>query len=51
MAVFWLQPYFSLPVIYEDLGMGDEQQNRQQAAHIGHQQTVQDGMCTVTSRQ
>ena len=24
MAVFWVQQYFSLPVIHENLGMGDE---------------------------
>lgn len=28
MAVYWVQHYFTLPVIFEDIGMGDEQQNR-----------------------
>jgi hypothetical protein len=24
MAVFWVQHYYTLPIIFEDLGMGDE---------------------------
>ena len=34
MAVFWVQQYFTLPVIYEDIGMGDEVPFTQQAQLI-----------------
>lgn len=30
MAVFWVQHYYTLPVIFEDLGMGNELPHRRQ---------------------
>ena len=29
MAIFWVQHYYTLPIIFEDFGMGDELPPRQ----------------------
>lgn len=29
MAVFWVQHYYTLPIVFEDIGMGDEPPLRQ----------------------
>lgn len=30
MAVFWVQHYYTLPIIFEDLGMGNERPHGRQ---------------------
>ena len=43
MAVFWIQQYYTLPVIFEHLGMGDELPNRRQPQLIDETDEQQRG--------
>jgi len=47
MAVFWVQHYYTLPVIFEDLGMGDELPHRQQHQLTDDADGYQRGMTLI----
>ena len=50
MAVFWVQQLFTLPVIYEHLGMGDELPHRRQPALLRQLSNEQLGQSSIVGR-
>ncbi len=45
MAVFWVQHYYTLPIIFEDFGMGDEPQLRQNLISQDSDEQLSRGLC------